>query len=347
MKRFEGGTMKSTNHDSYKKQQLAEAASLKGEPVTINANTGAVEAETRLSHMRRILRTMLPISIVVLLVSFSVTAVEAATLKVSSFPSGAQVSIDGVNTGKVTPMNVSLSEGDHSVTVAIPGSGWNPDTRTVTIVSGNNDLSVTLLPTPTPGPPGPKGDKGDPGPTGPAGPPAARAAGPCFDNTNRYVDCGNGTVTDTVTGLIWLKHADCLGIGTYAAANNAAAGLKNGDCGGSLTDNSSPGDWRLPTKDEWSATIARAVAIGCTPSGPGVAPSLTNDAGTGCLLSGGGSSFAGVASGLYWSSTSNGTDLFGTDPSFAWFARLVDGDVNLALKGFFALRVWPVRGGPR
>src|SRR5947207_15945535 len=122
MKRLEGGNMKSTNHDNYDKQPLAEAASPKGETVTIKANTGAVEIETRLSHMRRILRTMLPISIVVLLVSFSVTAVEAATLKVSSFPSGAQVSIDGVSTGKVTPMHVSLDEGDHYVTAAITAS---------------------------------------------------------------------------------------------------------------------------------------------------------------------------------------------------------------------------------
>jgi hypothetical protein len=297
--------MKSTKHDIYKRQQLAEAASLKGETVTINANTRAVEAETRLSHMRRILRTMLPISIVVLLVSFSVTAVEAATLKVSSFPSGAQVSIDGVNTGKVTPMNVSLSEGDHSVTVAIPGSGWNPDTRTVTIVSGNNDLSVTLLPIPTPGPPGPKGDKGDQGIQGPQGNPGTngtRADGPCFDNTNRYVDCGNGTVTDTVTGLIWLKNAACLGSADWAAANVAAAALANGQCG--LTDGSSPGDWRLPTKDEWVATIARAVALGCTISGPGTEPSLTNNDGHACL-SVGPSSFAGVASDSYWSSTAN------------------------------------------
>src|SRR6266540_598658 len=37
-----------------------------------------------------------------------------------------------------------------------------------------------------------------------------RAAGPCFDNVNRYVNCHNGTVTDTVTGLIWLQQADCL-----------------------------------------------------------------------------------------------------------------------------------------
>ncbi len=150
--------------------------------------------------MRRLSRTMVAISIFLLAVFALAAASEAATLKVSSFPSGAQVSIDGVSTGKVTPMNVSLLEGDHLVTVQIPGSGWNPDTRTVTIVTGNNDLSVTLLPTPTPGPPGPKGDKGDPGPTGPAGPPAARAAGPCFDNTNRYVDCGNGPDRSFLSG---------------------------------------------------------------------------------------------------------------------------------------------------
>jgi hypothetical protein len=106
-------------------------------------------------------------------------AASAATLKVSSFPSGAQVIVDGVNTGKVTPANVSLPEGEHIVTVQIPDSGWSPDTRPVTIVAGNNDLSVTLLPVLTSGPPGPAGPRGDrgesgedgaPGPQGPPGP---------------------------------------------------------------------------------------------------------------------------------------------------------------------------------
>jgi hypothetical protein len=98
-------------------------------------------------------------------------------LKVTSYPSGATVTIDGVNTGKSTPMSVSLSIGDHIVVVAVPNSGWNPDTRTVNIVSGNNDLSVTLLPMLTvgpqgpAGPQGPKGDTGTTGPQGPTGPP--------------------------------------------------------------------------------------------------------------------------------------------------------------------------------
>ena len=107
------------------------------------------------------------------LVFIAVTAMSAfgqsGALKVTSFPSGAKVTIDGADTGKTTPMSTSLSVGDHTVVVSIPNSGWNPDTRTVTIVSGNNDLSVTLLPILTVGPPGPKGDKGDKGDTGAQG----------------------------------------------------------------------------------------------------------------------------------------------------------------------------------
>ena len=86
--------------------------------------------------MRSNLRAMLPIAAIFVLATVGLTArLEAATLKVSSFPSGAQVLVDGVNTGKVTPMSIALSEGDHSVTAQIPGSGWSADTRTVTIVS--------------------------------------------------------------------------------------------------------------------------------------------------------------------------------------------------------------------
>src|SRR6266404_1136442 len=91
-------------------------------------------------------------------------------LKVTSFPSGASVSVDGVDTGKVTPMSVSVALGAHTVVVSIPNSGWNSDTRTFVVVAGNNDLSVTLLPNLAAGP------KGDPGPPGPAGPAGATGA---------------------------------------------------------------------------------------------------------------------------------------------------------------------------
>ena len=38
-------------------------------------------------------------------------------LKVTSFPSGAKVTIDGTDTGKTTPMSISLTLGDHTVVV--------------------------------------------------------------------------------------------------------------------------------------------------------------------------------------------------------------------------------------
>jgi hypothetical protein len=164
---------------------------------------------------------------------------------------------------------------------------------------------------------------------------ALRAAPPCFDDTNRYVDCENGTVTDTVTGLIWLKNAGCLGSGRYAAANSAAAWLQTGFCG--LTDNSSPGDWRLPTKTEWQEMIAQAVVLGCTGAD---APSLTNTPGIACY-SIGPQPFTGVRSGVYWSSTTSADFA-----SYAWAVRLFFG------VGYYAWKlststpyVWPVRGG--
>src|SRR5215469_15546612 len=92
------------------------------------------------------------------------------TLKVSSFPSGANVSMDGKDTGKTTPMSTDVAVGWHKVTVSIPNSGWNADARNVDVLAGNNDLSVTLLPIMTAGPMGPPGPKGDPGPAGPMGP---------------------------------------------------------------------------------------------------------------------------------------------------------------------------------
>ncbi len=41
---------------------------------------------------------------------------------------------------------------------------------------------------------------------------AGRPTAPCFDNINRYVNCGDGTVTDTVTGLVWLQEAEPSGL---------------------------------------------------------------------------------------------------------------------------------------
>ena len=63
----------------------------------------------------------------------------------------------------------------------------------------------------------------------------------------RWVDNLNGTITDTVTGLIWLKQADCIHAhweGALAAVN----ALASSQCG--LTDGSAAGSWRMPNRNE-------------------------------------------------------------------------------------------------
>lgn len=73
--------------------------------------------------------------------------------------------------------------------------------------------------------------------------------GSLYITTPDFVDNGNGTVTDTITGLTWLKNADCFGkLPQENAADTVATWLENGKC--ELNDGSGIGDWRLPTIKE-------------------------------------------------------------------------------------------------
>ena len=158
---------------------------------------------------------------------------------------------------------------------------------------------------------------------------------PGYDNENRYVDCGNGTVTDTVTNLIWLKNASCWGMNnTWSLAMARAIGLEHGECG--LTDHSSPGDWRLPTKEEWQTTVLQAYLLECR------MPCLTNTPGTGCYIAGP-VSFTGVHAAVdsdrYWSRT-----VYAGQPAWAWYMQLINGNMGFLTKQAL-YGVWPVRGG--
>jgi hypothetical protein len=93
-----------------------------------------------------------------------------SSLKVTSFPDGAQVWINDVYTGKITPVNIQVTDGATvKVIVQIPNSGWAKYESMIPINPGNNDLSVTLLPILTAGPMGPAGPAGPTGATGPQG----------------------------------------------------------------------------------------------------------------------------------------------------------------------------------
>jgi hypothetical protein len=174
-----------------------------------------------------------------------------------------------------------------------------------------------------------------PGPVSPTRPPDT-----CFDNTgNRFVDCGDGTIKDTQTGLFWLKDADCF-LEQWAAANVRAAELAHGQCG--LTDGSLPGDWRLPTLQcPAGGTCALDEAVGefatiLAPSCPD--PAILDTSGDGCWSEG--DPFTDVQTFFYWSATS-----YAPNPTGAWIAALLFGGVGTNDKSSFNY-VWPVRGGP-
>ena len=69
----------------------------------------------------------------------------------------------------------------------------------------------------------------------------------------RFTDNGNGTVSDNLTGLIWLKNANCFGQNQKNGAISASNMLKDNDCG--LSDGSSSGDWRLPNRFELESLL--------------------------------------------------------------------------------------------
>ncbi len=110
-------------------------------------------------------------------------------------------------------------------------------------------------------------------------------------------------------GLVWLANANCLSLDAtggevdWNTAMEFVAGLGDtgtgatafiDDCG--LSDNSSPGEWRLP-----SAAELYEMFLGPGPGAPNCVPVLTNEVGDGCW-SDGGSSFTGVET-IYWAST--------------------------------------------
>jgi len=150
--------------------------------------------------------------------------------------------------------------------------------------------------------------------------------------TPRFSNSGDGTVTDNLTGLVWLEDASCAdlpgtlaeGKATWGGARAAADALANGTCG--LSDGSSAGQWRLPTVKELLSLVHHGYA----------SPAVPNTAGTGQWSPG--DPFIGVENFKYWSST------FYTNGSDAW---QVETDQGRALWWSLVgeVFVWPVRGG--
>jgi hypothetical protein len=143
--------------------------------------------------------------------------------------------------------------------------------------------------------------------------------------TPRFTDNKNGTVTDNLTGLIWMKNAsnigaDGFGVKTWADAVSAANGLHTGQYG--LTDGSQVGDWRLPNARELHSLIDYGRYDPALPEGH---------------------PFTGMdTSVFYWSSTSHQESTYNA----AYYMDLADGDLigwdGLKSNSYY---VWCVRGG--
>ena len=70
-----------------------------------------------------------------------------ATLAVSSTPSGAAVSVDGQDTGRTTPAEVTVAPGDH--TIALTLAGYEAGSEHVSVTFGvRQEVSATLTATP-------------------------------------------------------------------------------------------------------------------------------------------------------------------------------------------------------
>lgn len=125
----------------------------------------------------------------------------------------------------------------------------------------------------------------------------------------RFTDHNNGTVTDNLTGLIWLKDANCLqGIIGWFTAVSDARNLASGACG--LSDGSRAGDWRLPNRNELASLLDLNKR---NPALPSRHP------------------FTSFQADKYWTSTNFGPTNLGT----VWLVDFSDGSVTLGTTANF------------
>ena len=136
--------------------------------------------------------------------------------------------------------------------------------------------------------------------------------------TPRFSYNADGTVTDNLTGLIWLQDADCFGSKTWQEALDAVTALALG----SVACQNYPAQlnlgWRLPNVKELQSLIDYSQSWPALPVGH---------------------PFIDVHYDWYWSSSS-----YVPTPSNAWCVGLNNGGVFYNSKSGTSY-VWPVRGG--
>lgn len=154
----------------------------------------------------------------------------------------------------------------------------------------------------------------------------------------RFTDHGNGTVTDNLTGLVWMADPECLGrfeypSTTWTEALAAANAMTEGQCG--LTDGSTAGEWRIPNVLEFLSLFHFEFAGPALPDTLGTSQWADEDPFTG---------IHGITDGppdTYWTSTA-----YSNRTNMVWTASLYPGRIDTRLMSDTAYQyVWMVRGG--
>lgn len=150
----------------------------------------------------------------------------------------------------------------------------------------------------------------------------------------RFTDNSNGTVTDNLTGLIWLKDANvAVAFRDWATALsdvtqlNTDGTINGNDCGDTSKGGSHQSDWRLPNRFELESLINFAYRNPCISNTAGDAKCVENDP------------FINVQTHFYWSSTT-----YATNKDYAWNVDMGESHIRTTIKSD-TNHLWPVRGG--
>lgn len=136
----------------------------------------------------------------------------------------------------------------------------------------------------------------------------------------RFIDNGDGTVTDKLTGLMWLQDGLCMSTAGWTTMLTRISNLNTDDDPGCYNYTAKTySDWRMPNRFEMTSLIDLSEDL----------PALTT-----------GHPFISITStGGFWSSTT-----YADDPVYAWYVDMDDGDTAFKNKSLAAFAL-PVRGG--
>jgi hypothetical protein len=168
----------------------------------------------------------------------------------------------------------------------------------------------------------------------PAGSDGALLKGKAWPNP-RFTNNGNGTVTDNLTGLVWLRNANVANAGTdwataltWVTELNTSGTVNGVSAGDTSNGGAHQSDWRMPNIRELASLLDYRFN----------APALCNAIGDEKWTAG--APFNAVSSAThYWSSTT-----YKELTTSAFRVYLTNGTLNGAPKTT-ALLLWPVRGG--